>query len=350
MIPINNPFTQATAAENAKTDELKAALALKRNLNSAFEKLADDGESSGGDVSRSSTSRNYHVGKPLTGSSRFNSSAEVTVVEKKKRMEQTWQKAVSRPPTHPTSNTVTTAGNIQTKSNGSKLKVFVRIRPDEKSEVKDNKVGTIETFEDGKIRAYAPIDSNAMKCARPGSSSSFSRYSNSSNGRSSSAPPRSSSASVTENGAFVPVKEYKFEHVFRPDSTQETVYKETTAPLVESMFTPDEYGDPKSGLLFAYGITNAGKTYTIGNYKSKDPNGWGVLPRAMNHIISKISQLGPNSFELSMSYFEVYNEQIFDLLPLKRSKLGFVNTLKLSDQGRYGGVVVKGLAKHSISR
>ena len=356
MLPISNPFAQATGADSSINNELKAALALKRNLNSAFEKHADPDEEAsmeeGGDEDIHSSTA---TSKPLSGSSLYNSSSsmERAAVDKKKRMEQTWQKAVSRPPMHPTSNIVTTAGVVHVnkeKRNGSKLKVFVRIRPDEKSEVKDNRIGTIETFDDGTIRTYAPFDSNAMKCARPGSSSSISRPSSSSNGRSSSAPPRSSSVSATENGSLVPVKEYKFERVFGPESNQETVYKETTAPLVESMFYPDEYGDPQSGLLFAYGITNAGKTYTIGNYKNKDPNAWGILPRAMNHIFAKLSEFESNSLELSMSYFEVYNEQIFDLLPLKRSKLGIIPNLKLSDQGRLGGVVVKGLAKHTISR
>jgi len=64
------------------------------------------------------------------------------------------------------------------------------------------------------------------------------------------------------------------------------------------MFDPT---NPQSALLFAYGITNAGKSHTIMG-TDKEP---GIVPRTMKDIFSKMTP----SLELRMSYLEIYNEQ-----------------------------------------
>lgn len=47
---------------------------------------------------------------------------------------------------------------------------------------------------------------------------------------------------------------YKFTHVFNDATTQSAFFKETTLPLVKDVLTGS------SGLLFAYGVSNSGKT------------------------------------------------------------------------------------------
>ena len=59
--------------------------------------------------------------------------------------------------------------------------------------------------------------------------------------------------------------------------------------------------NPQSALLFAYGITNAGKSHTIMGTE-KEP---GIVPRTMKDIFSKMTP----KLELHMSYLEIYNEQ-----------------------------------------
>jgi hypothetical protein len=128
------------------------------------------------------------------------------------------------------------------------------------------------------------------------------------------------------------VKEYTFTHIFGPTSTQQDLYTRTTQPLVDALYMG------KSGLLFAYGVTNAGKTHTIlGNEDAP-----GVLPRALDDIFTRLkrdeesgtgmyvhrhahththtqaqnggSAGGKRKAEVVCSYLEVYNDQIFDLL------------------------------------
>ncbi|CAJ1334187.1 unnamed protein product [Effrenium voratum] len=67
--------------------------------------------------------------------------------------------------------------------------------------------------------------------------------------------------------------------------------------------------------LFAYGQTGSGKTYTVlGNDSS--PEQRGLLPRIVQEIFENISELKSPSNEVTVtiSYLEIYNEQIRDLL------------------------------------
>ena len=399
---MNDPFGEVLNHSNSSDvsteveDEMDyaAALALKRNLNVAFEKHVDDGRTAAAAVSQPVTQPQPVASqesrrKPLQDRnqlstaapavSTLSSSDAVAGLTKKQRMEQNWQKAVSqqqqkqRPPKHPSIRTAASSSVMgtqqqQQRKSDSKLKVFVRIRPDPNSKCNyhsnDNtssdkssyRVGTIESLScteqsnDKKqqrnvIRTYAPVDSNAMKCARPGSASSATNFSRN----------RSSS----NNDAMVPIKEYKFERVFGPDDNQEMVYRETTAPLVDNLFRSSPNNKTRrSGLLFAYGITNAGKTYTIGNYSPKHKEKWGILPRAMQQMFAKLKENEKSGagLELFMSYFEVYNEKIYDLLPIRQQQqrqqrydLAISKSLKLTDQGKHG-ICVKGLARHQIKK
>lgn len=62
-----------------------------------------------------------------------------------------------------------------------------------------------------------------------------------------------------------------------------------------------------------YGQTGAGKTFTMNgstpNYKYR-----GIIPRAITQIFQEIGGLSENDFEIRVSYLEIYNEQLFDLL------------------------------------
>ncbi|CAJ1400036.1 unnamed protein product [Effrenium voratum] len=67
--------------------------------------------------------------------------------------------------------------------------------------------------------------------------------------------------------------------------------------------------------LFAYGQTGSGKTYTVlGNDSS--PEQRGLLPRIVQEIFENIAELKSPSNEVTVtiSYLEIYNEQIRDLL------------------------------------
>ena len=73
---------------------------------------------------------------------------------------------------------------------------------------------------------------------------------------------------------------YTFSHIFPPATSQSEFFAKTTLPLVKDVL------EGQSGLLFAYGVTNSGKTYSIqgGNQKGSA----GILPRTLDVIFNSI--------------------------------------------------------------
>jgi len=71
---------------------------------------------------------------------------------------------------------------------------------------------------------------------------------------------------------------YNFKFVFPENATQKEVFDEIAYPLAEGLL------NGKDGLLFTYGITSSGKTYTLtGNYLNP-----GILPRTLDVIFNTI--------------------------------------------------------------
>ncbi|KAG9102179.1 hypothetical protein FS749_013382 [Ceratobasidium sp. UAMH 11750] len=159
--------------------------------------------------------------------------------------------------------------------------------------------------------------------------------------------------------APAPSTTYTFTHVFPPDTLQPEFFASTALPLVKDLLNGE------NGLAFAYGVTNSGKTWTIQGGTGKDEGG--LLPRTLDVIFNSIEGLyadnrwrpagcsgverepnyspakakGPTvepdvesllsagdsdkddtvlkvdrnyEYSVFVSYAEVYNEKIFDLL------------------------------------
>ncbi|KAI9142686.1 P-loop containing nucleoside triphosphate hydrolase protein [Paraphysoderma sedebokerense] len=64
------------------------------------------------------------------------------------------------------------------------------------------------------------------------------------------------------------------------------------------------------GTIFAYGQTSSGKTFTM-NGSNREP---GVIPLAISDIFNSISQDETHEYLLRISYCEIYNEVIRDLV------------------------------------
>ncbi|XP_065886124.1 kinesin-like protein KIF23 [Dysidea avara] len=88
-------------------------------------------------------------------------------------------------------------------------------------------------------------------------------------------PPQTSLAfkSGHKNGT-----QHVFKHVFGPGASQENIFDSLGMPLVLDLL------QGKNGLLFSYGITNGGKTFTV----TGDHDNPGILPRALDVIFNSI--------------------------------------------------------------
>ncbi|XP_023559616.1 centromere-associated protein E [Octodon degus] len=111
----------------------------------------------------------------------------------------------------------------------------------------------------------------------------------------------------TDNNAIYQVdgsKSFNFDRVFHNNETTKNVYEEIAVPIIDSAI------QGYNGTIFAYGQTASGKTHTM--MGSEDC--LGVIPRAIHDIFKKIKKFPDREFLLRVSYMEIYNETITDLL------------------------------------
>lgn len=193
------------------------------------------------------------------------------------------------------------------------IKTYLRIRP-----IEDSDESYCKILNEKEIEILAPEDSNAYK-----------------------------------NGKQKP-EQYIFHKVFPQDATQEQIYENIALPLIKNFLV-----DKINCLIFATGVTSSGKTYTIEG-KEEVP---GLLRNTLATIINSLKESGVKrlnliplrydefqedtsnsknssplliskddnsnsfikvndiikvdskySYGLWASYYEIYNEQIYDLL------------------------------------
>jgi kinesin family protein 6/9 len=87
-------------------------------------------------------------------------------------------------------------------------------------------------------------------------------------------------------------------------------------------------------------MTGAGKTYTMTGSSSVFKYR-GIVPRAINQIFALTSLKFDQAITVRVSYAEIYNEQIRDLLKNEDGSSG--TNLQISDDQK-GGCVVRGLS------
>ncbi|EAR84773.4 kinesin motor catalytic domain protein (macronuclear) [Tetrahymena thermophila SB210] len=72
----------------------------------------------------------------------------------------------------------------------------------------------------------------------------------------------------------------KFNKIFKEDCSQDEFYNDVIAPIL-----PDIFNSKKSSLIFAYGVTNSGKTHSILGSRKYNQNGDGILPRVLFFLV-----------------------------------------------------------------
>ncbi|KAL5751390.1 hypothetical protein ACOSP7_025993 [Xanthoceras sorbifolium] len=116
-------------------------------------------------------------------------------------------------------------------------------------------------------------------------------------------------------------RHFTFDASFPDSTTQQDVYSTTTSELVEAVL------QGRNGSVFCYGATGAGKTYTmLGTVENP-----GVMVLAIKDLFTKIRQRScDGNHVVHLSYLEVYNETVRDLLSpgrplvLREDKQGIV--------------------------
>uniref|UniRef100_A0A8C9DDT3 Kinesin family member 4A n=1 Tax=Prolemur simus TaxID=1328070 RepID=A0A8C9DDT3_PROSS len=136
-------------------------------------------------------------------------------------------------------------------------------------------------------------------------------------------------------------KSFTYDFVFDPSTEQEEVFNSAVAPLIKGIFKG------YNATVLAYGQTGSGKTYSMGGaYTAEQENEptVGVIPRVIQLLFKEIDKKSDFEFTLKVSYLEIYNEEILDLLCPSREKAPQINIREDPKEG----IKIVGLTEKTV--
>ncbi|XP_068932258.1 kinesin-like protein KIF18B [Petaurus breviceps papuanus] len=188
---------------------------------------------------------------------------------------------------------------------GSTVKVVVRVRPPTPKELESHQRPVVQVV-DGRVLVFDPEEPDGGFAGLKWGGS-------------------------VHDGSKKKGKDLKFvfDRVFAETATQQEVFQHTTHSILDGVLQGYNCS------VFAYGATGAGKTHTMLGGEG-DP---GIMYLTMMELYQRLeARRQEKCYEILISYQEVYNEQIYDLLDPK----GALAIREDPDKG----VVVQGLSFH----
>lgn len=148
-------------------------------------------------------------------------------------------------------------------------------------------------------------------------------------------------------------KSFTFDFTADADITQERMFQEVGLPITESCL------QGYNGTILCYGQTGSGKTYTIFgnsidtisdcNRLEKEPLR-GLVPRVLEHLWDSFTEAqradDKYTFECKCSFYEIYQERVFDLLDVSGSQN--VAGLQVREDSKQG-VYVEGCTEEAVT-
>ncbi|EAY14928.1 Kinesin motor domain containing protein [Trichomonas vaginalis G3] len=132
---------------------------------------------------------------------------------------------------------------------------------------------------------------------------------------------------------FIDNKTFTFRSILGAHCKQSQVYQKVAEPLIKDFLAGNDV------LIFCYGNTNAGKTYTV---MGTDENP-GILPRLLERVVPEILSQATQTTQLFATFNEIYNERIIDLLNVDKMK----DTLTIGINN-LGDTEIKGCTEFAI--
>ena len=134
---------------------------------------------------------------------------------------------------------------------------------------------------------------------------------------------------------------WTFDGIFGIDTEQGNMYNKVARNMVDTTF------DGFNATIFAYGQTGSGKTFSMDGTREYP----GIIPRAIQHIFDKIAQITAEAgdqqvFLVRVSYLEVYNEQVHDLLGKETS--AEANVLPIKEDAKEHRFFAKDLTERVV--
>eukprot|EP01064_Diplonema_japonicum_P028770 TRINITY_DN449_c0_g4_i1.p1 TRINITY_DN449_c0_g4~~TRINITY_DN449_c0_g4_i1.p1 ORF type:complete len:657 (+),score=258.98 TRINITY_DN449_c0_g4_i1:56-2026(+) len=122
---------------------------------------------------------------------------------------------------------------------------------------------------------------------------------------------------------------YNFTKTFGGDSKQTDVFDNVARKAVEDAF------DGFHGLMFVYGQTGTGKTFTMSNQTKGQE---GMLQRCVDLVFNKIKDDKSGDYEVNCTFIQIYQEVIEDLLRDKHDPVDKKGIMIRDDPNIEGGV------------
>ena len=131
--------------------------------------------------------------------------------------------------------------------------------------------------------------------------------------------------------------EFKYDGVFDITSSQEDIFECVGEKVIKNSI------EGYNNTVFCYGQTGSGKTFTMCG--SKQWKERGLIPRILIDLFKQIKTAKDYSYEIFISYLEIYNENAYDLLDRNHSEIEMENWRKIIVyEDNNGNIMMKNLS------
>ncbi|NXG81133.1 KI20B protein, partial [Baryphthengus martii] len=139
-------------------------------------------------------------------------------------------------------------------------------------------------------------------------------------------PPKNSLSRLSEKNAGQMMQKFTFSHVFGPETTQKEFFEGTMKQPVQ------DFLEGYNRLIFTYGVTNAGKTYTFQGTEDDV----GILPRTMDMLFKSIEGKLYAAMDIKphrcRDYIKLTKDQVREETAIKNSILRLTKEFSLFNE------------------
>ncbi|RLN31955.1 hypothetical protein BBJ28_00017579, partial [Nothophytophthora sp. Chile5] len=149
--------------------------------------------------------------------------------------------------------------------------------------------------------------------------------------------------SVVTDAASGDGTSFRFDQVLSPRVDQAGVFDAAASDVVDGAL------GGYNGCILAYGQTGAGKTFTMsGGGPQRRFQDRGLVARALARVFQRSQQDADHVYTLRVSYLEIYNDRLLDLLAVDAGHSETTAELAIQENAR-GQTVVRGLTRALVA-
>lgn len=132
-------------------------------------------------------------------------------------------------------------------------------------------------------------------------------------------------------------KTFSFDYVADESVGQEAMFELVGRPITHTCL------EGFNGTIICYGQTGSGKSHTIFGETSGSQEGRGLVPRVLEYLWRHMDSVAGTSYRCKCSFYEIYQERVFDLLDA-----GSSGSLLVREDSKVG-VHVEGILEVSVA-